>query len=82
MDVKLIEKKEQIKTTKLSDINSYMLCEAIEAVMLILFPKIQNPVEMFELLTGHDRSSAFPNLLIFGFSRQSQWLWHQEKGDF
>ena len=63
-EVKLAQEKDQVKTTKLADIDGYMLCEEIEALRPILPSKIQNPIKMLEFLACNNRSTAFPNLFI------------------
>lgn len=63
-EVKLAQEKDQVKTTKVSDIDGYMLCEEIEALRPILPSKIKTPIKMLEFLACNNRSTAFPNLFI------------------
>lgn len=56
--------KPQVKTTKLADIDGYMLSKEMEALKPILPPEIQKPIKMLEFLACNNRSTSFPNLFI------------------
>lgn len=62
---KLVNATERVTTTKMADIDDFMLYEGIEAIKPIILSKLlQTPVKMLEFLDCNNRSTVFPNLFI------------------